>query len=178
MAASEITCPMCGFKNASDKERCTSCGAKLEAIAVSYTAEEEAARRYQQETFEWRWAFTAFGIYMGMQALILALLPRVITTFDPQGMSGLLISVGVWFVGGIAVGIVSPGKTFVEPAVGALLAALPTISYLALITPAGFQPPMLAYIVLALLGVMIALLGAFVGERLQMGSRGHAKAKT
>ncbi len=175
MAAQEITCPMCGFKNPSDTERCRSCGAKLEALAVSYTAEEEAARRYQQETFEWRWAFTAFGVYMLLQAFILAVLPKVISSFDPQGMSGLLISVAVWFVGGIVVGVVSPRKSFVETAVGALLAALPTIAYLAYVTPTGFQPPMLAYIVLALLGVMISLLGAFVGERMQMGTRGHAK---
>lgn len=175
MAASEITCPMCGFKNPSDGERCRSCGAKLEAMTVQYTAEEEAARRYQQENFEWRWAFSAFGVYMLLQAFILALLPRVISSFDPQGMSGLLISVAVWFAGGIVVGVISPGKTFVEPAVGALLAAFPTIAYLALVTPAGFQPPMLAYIVLALLGVMISLLGAFVGERVQMGTRGPAK---
>lgn len=178
MAATEITCPMCGFKNAADKVRCQSCGAKLEAVSVTYTAEEEAARRYQQETFEWRWAFLAFGVYMALQGVILALLPRVISAFDPQGMSGLLISVVVWFFGGIVVGVISPGKTFVEPAVGALLAALPTIAFLALTTPKGFQPPMLAYIILAILGVMISLLGAFVGERVQMGTRGHAKAKT
>jgi hypothetical protein len=175
MAASEITCPMCGFKNAADAARCRSCGAKVEAVSVSYTAEEEAARRYQQEAFEWRWVFTAFGVYVGLQTVILAVLPRVISTFDPQGMSGLLISVGVWFAGGIVVGLISPGKTFVEPAVGALLAALPTIAYLAMVTPAGFQPPMLAYIILSMLGVMLSLLGAFVGERVQMGARGTAK---
>lgn len=175
MAASEITCPMCGFKNAADAARCRSCGAKVEAVSVSYTAEEEAARRYQQEAFEWRWVFTAFGVYVAFQTVILAVLPRVISTFDPQGMSGLLISVAVWFAGGIVVGLISPGKTFVEPAVGALLAALPTIAYLAVVTPAGFQPPMLAYIILSMLGVMLSLLGAFVGERVQMGTRGPAK---
>jgi hypothetical protein len=82
---------MCGFKNAADAARCRSCGAKVEAVSVTYTAEEEAARRYQQEAFEWRWVFTAFGVYVGLQTVILAVLPRVISTFDPQGMSGLLI---------------------------------------------------------------------------------------
>ena len=45
MAAKEIVCAMCGFKNAANLARCVSCGAKLEAhSAVDYTEEEAAAR--------------------------------------------------------------------------------------------------------------------------------------
>jgi CDP-diglyceride synthetase len=65
----------------------------------------------------------------------------------------------------------SPGKTFVEPAIGALIAVVPTVTYIALATPDGFQPSLLAYIVTAMLGVMLSLFGAFIGEKLQMGSR-------
>jgi DNA-directed RNA polymerase subunit RPC12/RpoP len=175
MAASdEITCPMCGFKNPADAGRCSSCGAKVEALVASYSDEEVHARRYQQEDFEWKWALMASGVYLVLQALILAGLPLVIRAFDPQGLDGLLISVLVWFLGGIAVGVISPGKTFVEPAVGALIAVLPTLSYVSLTTPDGFQPTLLAYIVCAMLGVMIALFGAFLGEKIQMSTRGHA----
>jgi hypothetical protein len=170
----ELTCPMCGFKNPAEAERCRACGAKLEVITGSYSEEEEHARRHQQESFEWKWVFVAFGVYLTLQTLILVGLPMVIWAFDPMGLAGLLISVLVWFVGGMAVGLISPGKTFVEPAAGALFAVVPTISYLATITPAGFQPSFLAYIVCALLGVMISLLGAFLGEKLQMTTRGHA----
>ena len=58
---------------------------------------------------------------------------------------------------------------FLEPAVGAALAALPTIAYQRAITPEGFEPSMLAYIVAGLLGIMISLFGAYIGERIQMG---------
>ena len=176
-AEQEITCPICGGKNPPDVERCRSCGARVEVLTTSYSDEEAHARRHQQEHFELKWALAAAGIYLGMQTVILVLLPHIISTFDPQGLSGLLISVAVWFVGGIGVGALSPGKTFVEPAVGAMIAVVPTISYLAFTTPEGFQPTLLAYIVTALLGVMISLFGAFLGEKIQMGSsRGPAKA--
>jgi hypothetical protein len=162
---------MCGFKNPADTERCRSCGAKVEALTTTYTEEEAHARRYQQEHFELKWALVAAGVYLAAEVLILVLLPFVIRSFDPQGLPGLLIAVAVCFCGGIVVGRVSPGKTFVEPAVGALIAVVPTVSYVAMTTPSGpFQPPVLAYVVLSLFAVMMALFGAFLGEKIQMGS--------
>jgi len=173
MAANEIICPVCGSKNAGGTARCVSCGARLEGLGgADYTDEELAARRHQQEGFEWKWAILAFVVYLVLQAIILGALPLVISAFDPQGINGLFISVGVWFFGGILVGAVSPGKTFLEPAVGALIAVVPTIAYLMFITPEGFEPSFLAYIVLGLLGAMISLLGAFIGEKIQMTVRG------
>jgi hypothetical protein len=50
-----------------------------------------------------------------------------------------------------------------------LIAVIPTASYLAMTTPDGFQPTLLAYLVSCLLGVMLALFGAFLGEKLSMG---------
>lgn len=174
--ASEIVCPMCGFKNAANAPRCVSCGAKLDNLgAADYTEEEELARRHQQEGFEWKWALISFGIYMALQTVILAILPLVISTFDPQGLAGLGISVAVWFFGGIIVGFVSPGKTFIEPAVGALFAVVPTITYLMIKTPEGFDPSLIAYIITGLLGVMISLFGAFFGEKIQMSTKSEAK---
>ena len=190
MAATEIVCPMCGFKNAPNTTRCVSCGAKIDELsATEYTEEEERARRHQQEGFEWKWAFLSAAIYLVLQAVILIGLQFVISSYDPIGLNGLLISVAVWFVGGILVGVVSPGKTFVEPAVGALFAVVPTIIYVKLITPdqplearpnaadlgSGFELSLLAYIMAGLLGVMISLFGAFLGEKIQMSTRGHAK---
>jgi hypothetical protein len=176
-AEAEVLCPMCGGMNPPDAERCRSCGAKVETLTASYSSEEERARRYQQDHFELRWALRATAVYLVAQTVILVILPFVISTFDPQGLPGLLISVVVWFCGGIIVGFMSPGKTFVEPAVGALIAVIPTVTYIALTTPDGFQPSLLAYIVTAMLGVMFSLFGAFLGEKMQMGSRpGTAKA--
>jgi DNA-directed RNA polymerase subunit RPC12/RpoP len=174
MTTQEITCPMCGFKNRSDAARCRSCGAKVEALVALYTEEEVQKKRYQQEAFEWKWAGAAFGIYLALQTVVLLILPLMISAYDPQGIGGVVVSLAVWFLGGIGVGWVSPHKTFVEPAAGALLAVMPTIGFLALRTPPGFQPTLLAYIVGGMLGVMIALFGAFVGEKIQMVTRGHA----
>ncbi|MBN1652699.1 MAG: zinc ribbon domain-containing protein [Deltaproteobacteria bacterium] len=175
MAVHQITCPMCGFKNPADAGRCRSCGAKVEEYSATYTKEEEDAKRYQQESFEWKWAFSSCGVYLAVQGLVLGILPLVITRFDPIGFGGLALSILVWFVGGAIVGLISPGKTFVEPAVGAILAVIPTVAFLAMITPSGFQPSLLTYIVGGVAGVMVALLGAFLGERVQMMTRGNAK---
>jgi hypothetical protein len=52
---------------------------------------------------------------------------------------------------------------------------IPTASYVAITTPEGFQPTLLAYIVAGSLGVMLALFGAFLGEKLSGSpSRRHA----
>lgn len=163
----EITCPMCGFKNPADAGRCRSCGAKVEALSVSYTPEEKARRRYQQENFRWSWALIAAVLFLVLQGCILAILPRFIYAFDPQGMGGLLVSILVAFVGGIALALFSPGKTFFEAPVGATIAAIPTLSYIAATTPAGFEPTLLAYILCAVMGSMLALMGALLGERIE-----------
>lgn len=167
MAAEQIVCPICGAKNPANVPRCQSCGAKIEVFKRdNLTEEEQEERKNQQEGFEWKWALAAFGIYLVLQAVILGLLPMVIPAFDPQGANGLLISVAVWFVGGILVGAISPGKTFIEPAVGAFLAVGPTIAWLAHISVV-YQLSMLGYVVGGLIGVMVTLFGAFLGEKIQ-----------
>lgn len=170
-----IVCHVCGFKNEPLTERCVSCGARLEAVQVEYTAEEEAARANQQEGFSILWVVVAFFVYLTLQGIVLGLLPLAISSYDPQGFWGLVISIGVWFVGGIAVGFLSPGKTFLEPAVGALIAAIPTIVYLMWSTPDGFEPSFIAYVVGGAMGIMISLFGAFLGEQAQRATRGHKK---
>ena len=173
----EIVCHVCGFKNAPSAERCVSCGAKVEVVAVDYTAEEVAAREDQQEGFSPMWVVIAFGIYVTLQAIVLVLLPLVISSYDPIGVAGLAISIVVWFFGGIVVGFVSPGKTFIEPAVGACLACVPTIAYNLFVTPDGFQPSVMEAMVMGVMGIMISLFGAFLGERIQGRTRGHAQLK-
>lgn len=173
-AAQEIICPICGAKNKPDVERCASCGARLDRQSLlAATAEELYADRYQQHTFAWKWVFTSFGIYMGLQVVVLMLLPLVISSYDPQGPPGLWISAALWFVGGTIVGYISPGKTFFEPVVGALLAVGPTILYLIQISDV-LTISLLNAIVSAALGVMITLFGAFIGEYLQRNKRGGA----
>jgi hypothetical protein len=94
-----------------------------------------------------------------------------IKNYGPQGLPGLLIAAILWFLGGLVIGMLSPGKTFVEPAIGALLAVVPTLSWLAHIADYA-QLSTLAYIVGGMIGVMVTLLGAFLGERLQILATG------
>ena len=177
-ANDQVICHVCGFKNEPTAERCVSCGAKLEELSGAYSAEEEVRRRNQQSGFDIKWAGISFVVYLALQGIILAALPMVIEAYDPQGFSGLMISFAVWFVGGILVGFMSPGKTFFEPALGALLAVIPTVWWLVSQTPSGpehlgggFQLTMPAYVIGGLLGGMISLFGAYVGERLQDATR-------
>ena len=173
--AAEITCPMCGFANAANTVRCVSCGAKIDALTTEYTEDELRARKNQQETFEWKWVFIALGVFAVLQVIFLIALPKVISSFDPQGLAGLGIAVGVWALGGVVIGAISPGKTLFEPAVGAMIVAVPTIAYLMLVTPDAFSPSLLAYIVGGMIGVVMSLFGAFLGEKIQ-GDKGE-KAK-
>src|SRR5690606_13271485 len=129
-AASEVICAVCGAKNKSDQERCSSCGARLDRLSAYGLSEEDLHdQRYQQQDFSWKWVGISFGIYMALQAVFLGLLPMVLSQYDPQGPPGLWISAALWFVGGILVGVLSPGKTFWEPVVAAFFAVGPTIAY-------------------------------------------------
>jgi hypothetical protein len=38
----------------------------------------------------------------------------------------MLVSIPVWFFGGMLIGLVSPGRTFVEPMIAVFLVAIPT----------------------------------------------------
>lgn len=182
-AKDQVICHVCGFKNETTGERCVSCGAKLEELGSTYSTEDERPRD-QQKGFAIVWAAASFGIYLVLQGIALMLLPAVIDAYDPQGFSALMISLAMWFLGGILTGAVSPGKTFLEPAVGALLAVGPTVWWIVYITPAapdrleggGFQLDMPAYLIGGLLGGMISLFGAYLGEKLQ-DTMGAGKSK-
>jgi len=163
----EIVCHVCGAKNKSETLRCMSCGAKLESVSVEYTAEEEAARQNQQTGFSPVWIVISFAIYLVLQGIFLVGLDVALDAYDPQGFWGLVISIPIWFVGGIIVGRLSPGRTFIEPAIGAILACIPTVAYIMWITADGFMPGMLELLILGGMGVMISLFGAFLGEKLQ-----------
>lgn len=164
----EIVCPVCGFRNSIEQERCVSCGAKVELVSASALQDDHRTRRYQQDDFEWKWALIGAALFSAVQTSVLGLLPAIIDSFDPQGMAGLLLSVPTFLVGGLAIGVLSPGKTFLEPAMGACMAAAPTFGVVASRTPEGFEPSVLAYIVFAGIGVLCALFGALAGEWLQV----------
>lgn len=167
MAAETIACGVCGAENDKAHKRCQSCGAKLEELtAVELSEDELHARRYAQDHFIWKWVFVALAVYVPLEAILLVALPKVISTYDPQGLPGILIATAVWFVGGVVIGAVSPGRTYLEPATAALIASIPTVLYLDSIADVRAMSTM-HYVASALLGVMATVIGSFAGERLQ-----------
>ena len=166
MAAERIECHVCGVANRRGTERCQSCGARLIEIAFDLTDEEVHARRHQPDEFELRWVFISFGLFLVMAALALALLPLIIRSYDPQGFPGIVITIVLWFVGAAVINYVSPGKNFIEPPAGGLLAAVPTMIYLAS-TADVYRLSNGAYVLGALMATMMALMGAFVGNLLR-----------
>ena len=176
MAPGHIECHVCGAANDRGTERCQSCGARLSDLTVELTEEELYARRHQPDEFDLRWVFISFGLFLVVSALVLGLLPMLIPPYDPQGFPGIMITIVLWFFGAAAINYVSPGKRFLEPPVGGLLAAVPTMFYLSRIADV-YQLSTGAYVLGVLMAMMMALMGAFVGNLLR-GDRPSPPATT
>jgi hypothetical protein len=169
MAAKNVVCQSCGYSNAVGTKRCVSCGAKLAGLAaVERSKQEQLERRYQQETFSLTWLLLAIVVQAVLTGAVVLGLPQVVSTLDFEGSHGMLASIGIWFLGGMLVGMISPGRTFLEPFIASFVVAIPTVLYLYRSETVFTLPPFL-YCVLGLIGVLFALIGSYLGERIQMG---------
>jgi hypothetical protein len=92
----------------------------------------------------------------------------VVTIFDFEGSNGMLITIPVWFLGGLLVGLISPGRTFIEPVVASFCAAIPTAFYLVRSQTVHSMPTFM-YVIMASIGVLFTLIGSYIGERIQLG---------
>ncbi len=169
-APSKIICPSCGFKNTPPlpNERCVSCGAKIDDLKRALMRQDELERRYQQEGFSVAWFAVSIVIMSVLTAALVMGLPMVVPALDFEGSAGMLVAIPVWFLGGILVGLISPGKTFIEPVVAAFLIAIPT-AFLLFRGQTVKTMPAFMYVLMSALGVLFTLIGAYVGERIQMG---------
>lgn len=122
----------------------------------------------QQTGFSFLWWGIALVVLGVLTAALVLGLPMVVSALDFEGSNGMLVSIPVWFVGGLLIGMISPGRTFVEPVVAALFVAIPTVAYLAS-TQTVRTMPLFMYIIMAGVGVMFTLIGSYLGERIQMG---------
>jgi hypothetical protein len=148
--------------------RCVSCGGSMEALRVSRNSEADRARRYQQEGFSLLWCVIALVVQSVLTAAIVVGLPVVVHAFDFEGSNGMIVTIPVWFVGGMLLGMISPGKTFIEPVIASFLVAIPTVFYLAQSQTVRTMP-LFMYVIMALIGVLFTLIGTYLGERIQMG---------
>ena len=167
-----IVCPSCSFKNTPPppNHRCGSCGAKMEALTTRgmRSREEEIERRYQQEGFNLTWMLISLIVQGVLTAALVIGLPIVVPLFDFEGGNGMLITIPVWFLGGLLVGLISPGRTFIEPVVASFFAAIPTIFYLVRSQTVRTRPTFM-YVIMATIGVLFTLIGSYLGERIQLG---------
>jgi MFS family permease len=165
-----VTCASCGFaNNPPGAERCASCGAKIDDLnARKRTREEELERRYQQEGVNLWWMMIAFLVQGVLTAAIIFGLPLIVTKLDLEGANGMSLCVPVWFIGGLLVGMISPGRTFIEPTVASFLVAIPTTALLRQGETIR-DMPLFLYIILGAIGILFTLIGAYIGERIQLG---------
>lgn len=165
-----IVCPSCGFKNTAPlaAERCVSCGARIEDVARGIPLSERSGDRYQQQTFDVRWFGIALAIVGLLTSGIVIGLPRVVPLFDFEGSVGMLVAIPVWFAGGLLVGLISPGRTFMEPVAATFLVAIPT-AFVLFEGQTVRTMPVFMYVLFSALGLLFTLVGAYAGERIQMG---------
>jgi hypothetical protein len=165
-----VACPSCGFaKNPPGSVRCGSCGAKIEAMGKGVRSrEEELERRYQQEGVSIQWLFIAIAVQGVLTAALVFGLPRIVTLLDFEGGNGMIMCVPVWFLGGLLVGMISPGRTFIEPMVASFVIAIPT-TFLLVQSQTVRTMPTFLYVIMSAIGVMFTLIGAYIGERIQLG---------
>ncbi len=168
--ASTITCTICGFgNNPTGSKRCGSCGSAIDSSAIERKRAEDSDRRYQQEGVSVRWMAIALTVQAILTAALVFGLPLVITAIDFEGGNGMLVCVPVWALGGTLVGMISPGRTFIEPFVASFLVAIPT-AYLLHANQTVRTMPTFLYVIMAAIGVLFTLIGAYVGERIQLGA--------
>lgn len=148
--------------------RCVSCGSSMDPLKITRNPEVELQRRYQQEGFSLLWCFIALVVQLVLTAALVVGLPMVIHQLDFEGSNGMIVTIPVWFVGGMLLGMISPGKTFIEPVIASMFVAIPTVYYLAKSQTVRTMP-LFMYIIMALIGVLFALIGTYIGERIQMG---------
>lgn len=114
------------------------------------------------------WFAVSLGISAVMTAALVMGLPMVIPTLDFEGSAGMLVSIPVWFLGGFLIGLISPGRTFIEPMVAVFLVAVPT-AFLLYVNQTVKTMPAFMYVLMSALGVLFALIGSYLGERIQLG---------
>jgi hypothetical protein len=132
--------------------------------------------RYTQEAFNVLWFGIAVAITSVLTAAIVMGLPMVVGALDFEGSAGMMVAIPVWFLSGMLVGLISPGKTFIEPVVATLLVAIPTV-FLLIRSETVKAMPIFMYVLMAALGVLFSLVGSYAGERVQSGNPdGRARA--
>jgi hypothetical protein len=136
--------------------------------SIASASRADAGRYRSSGGFSLVWFVIAFGVQAVLTAALVVGLPLVVTALDFEGSNGIIVAIPVWFVGGTLIGMISPGKTYAEPAIASFLVQLPTVLYLWRGQTVRTMP-LFMYAIMGLIGVLFALVGSYLGERIQMG---------
>jgi hypothetical protein len=167
MSTSPVICPSCSFSNPPNTQgRCASCGAQMTGTGDANVAPGD--EEFKQTVFSPLWFGLSILIVGTLTGAIVFGLPMLVPIFDFEGMAGMLVAIPVWFACGLVVGLVSPGRTFAEPVAATLLVAVPTALQLVRTQTVKAMPTFM-YVLLSLVGLLFALVGSYVGERIQVG---------
>ena len=159
-----VDCPLCSARSAAMPEgrRCASCGALMDGPRG---ARGPAAKR---AAFSPLWCLIALVVQAVLTVALVVGLPLVVHQLDCEGSHGMTVSIPVWLLGGTLIGMIAPGKMILEPVAGSALVAIPTVYYL-IQSETVRTMPVFMYVIMALIGVLFTLIGAYIGERIQMG---------
>jgi hypothetical protein len=169
-------CPLCGALNSSAApgQRCASCGGKLQDERRSLR-HEDPERAHHQDGFSATWCGISLAVVGILTAAVVIGLPMVAPVFDFEGSAGMMLAIPVWFVSGMLVGLISPGRTVLEPVVATFLVAMPT-AFLLFTGQTVKVMPAFMYVLMSALGVLFSLIGSYVGERIQVGPSSSTSA--
>jgi hypothetical protein len=129
---------------------------------------KRTTRALRQRGFSFAWFAIALGVVGVLTAALVFGLPHVVPMLDFEGSAGAMVALVAYWGAGFLVGLISPGRTFAEPAVATVFVAGPT----AVLLHQGQTVkvwPFFVYVLMAALGVLFALIGAYFGERAQDG---------
>jgi hypothetical protein len=130
--------------------------------------EEAGERAYHQDGFSAAWCGISIGVVGILTAAIVVGLPMVVSALDFEGSAGMMMVIPIWFVSGMLIGLISPGRTVIEPVVATFLVAMPT-AFLLFNNQTVKVMPAFMYVLMSGLGILFALIGSYVGERVQVG---------
>lgn len=155
-------------------------GAASPAPAETPRAGSAPGDGFVPEAIRWRWAVLGFAMMAGLHALIVVVVP---------GRQAVAIALGLvpYLLGGAILGLLTRGRSMLEPFYGAVIPALVLPFVVELLRVEGTNPPdvaqamarvqWIAALAPTLVYVLMALLGFWVGDRVLRWRRAAPAAR-
>ena len=124
----------------------------------------------QNNRFSWGWVFASVAVFVVAQLFFaFGLGQMLLGSRIPHGLQqvvqGLLMLVS-YFVGGLIIGVVSPGVRMIEPALGAFLSIF-LVVFVSFVMPGSYVYfQWMKLIIGGIIAFALALYGARLGEKL------------